>query len=126
MTFGLEVQTHRQTLIRLADFPHELVCEVFHHAARLSTDFCLALCHLSSWTRGLALPHLYSTVILKIRKANDSFLKCIMNTPLSIIRPSLEPLKAAVRGLWVEARFARHKLPLASLCFICRSSALSV
>lgn len=84
-----------------ADFPPELVQEFVHHAACLSTGSCLALCRVSSWTRKLALPHLYSTVILKTHLQKKHFLECLSRSPFTSVHLHFEP-KKEVRGIWVE------------------------
>jgi hypothetical protein len=83
------------------DFPPELVQEFLRYAARLSTGFCLTLCRVSSWTRRLALPYLYSTVILKTYAHSNHFLECLFRSPFSSIQPHFDP-KKAVRSLWLE------------------------
>ncbi|KII83396.1 hypothetical protein PLICRDRAFT_180475 [Plicaturopsis crispa FD-325 SS-3] len=47
-----------------AAFPPEIILYIFHLAAASSTQACLSLCLVASWTRALALPHLLRTVTL--------------------------------------------------------------
>jgi hypothetical protein len=47
------------------DLPPELVDHIFRYGCILSTSFCFALSRTSSWTRKLALPYIYSTMIFK-------------------------------------------------------------
>ncbi|KII89792.1 hypothetical protein PLICRDRAFT_566164 [Plicaturopsis crispa FD-325 SS-3] len=55
------------------DLPNELVLSVFKFAAASSFETCLALTLVASWTRVLALPHLYSTVVLTNHNAFTAF-----------------------------------------------------
>ncbi|KAF4568158.1 hypothetical protein EYR40_010446 [Pleurotus pulmonarius] len=54
-------------------FPPEVVWHIFEHAARSSTPTCKALCLVNSWCRQLALPYLFSTVILPTKAAVKDF-----------------------------------------------------
>ncbi|RDB20343.1 hypothetical protein Hypma_012598 [Hypsizygus marmoreus] len=92
-----------QTLNRKVEIPPELVHEIFRYAAQISTPFCLTLCRVSSWTHELALPHLYSTAIIKNHQQNSQFIACLQRSPFTSIRQSDFEPALAVRDLWVEA-----------------------
>jgi hypothetical protein len=83
------------------ELPPELVHVIFHHAARWSTEFCLTLCRVSSWTRRLALPHLYSTVILKNHGSSSHYIKRLSKPPLTPPQYDFHP-KTVLRSLWNE------------------------
>ncbi|PPQ84614.1 hypothetical protein CVT25_015711 [Psilocybe cyanescens] len=86
------------------DFPPELINEIFHYGCILSTSFSLALCQISSWTRRLALPYLYSTAVIK-KHANTRSLSLALTpkfTPICPPSPHFAP-KDSVESLWVEA-----------------------
>ncbi|KII89728.1 hypothetical protein PLICRDRAFT_39884 [Plicaturopsis crispa FD-325 SS-3] len=55
------------------DLPDELVLSVFNFAAASSLQTCLALTLVASWTRVLAIPHLFSTVVLTNHNAFLAF-----------------------------------------------------
>ncbi|KJA18183.1 hypothetical protein HYPSUDRAFT_45501 [Hypholoma sublateritium FD-334 SS-4] len=84
-----------------AILPPEIVDHIFRYACILSTSFCLALCESSSWTRKLAIPYLYSTIVVtKLRKAmtlSAALGLQLVNSPI----PNFVP-KAHVRSIWIE------------------------
>lgn len=90
--------------ISLVDFPPEMVNEILHYGCILSTSFCLALCQISSWTRKLALPYLYSTVVIKKHSSNQSLLLALTPKFTPICSPSPQfSLKDCIENLWVKA-----------------------
>ncbi|KII89727.1 hypothetical protein PLICRDRAFT_562359 [Plicaturopsis crispa FD-325 SS-3] len=59
------------------DLPNELVLSVFDFAAASSRQTCLTLTLVASWTRTLALPHLFSTVVFTSHTASRRFLRAL-------------------------------------------------
>ncbi|KII89793.1 hypothetical protein PLICRDRAFT_566489 [Plicaturopsis crispa FD-325 SS-3] len=59
------------------DLPDELVLSVFNLAAASSRQTCLSLTLVASWTRTLALPHLFSTVVLTSHTASRTFARAL-------------------------------------------------
>ncbi|KAF8959446.1 hypothetical protein BDZ97DRAFT_1395061 [Flammula alnicola] len=82
--------------------PLELVDHILQYACILSTSFCLALSQLSKWTRQLALPYLYSTIIIKKLRTATVLPHILQTTPYHSPIPAFLP-KVHVRSLWIEA-----------------------
>ena len=84
-----------------AILPAEIVDHIFRYACILSTSFCLTLCQSSSWTRKLAIPYLYSTIVVtKIRNAMilpQALGRTLVSNPI----PNFQP-KAHVRNIWID------------------------
>ncbi|KAF5309235.1 hypothetical protein D9619_012716 [Psilocybe cf. subviscida] len=80
--------------------PTEIVILICDEACRISPTFCLSLSQTSTWTRRLAMPHLYSTVIItKLRTAYS--IPSILQPPAAVLSdPSLAPA-SHVRNLWI-------------------------
>ncbi|KDR74293.1 hypothetical protein GALMADRAFT_575278 [Galerina marginata CBS 339.88] len=100
------LDAHSET--KISDLPPELVDNIFHYACILSTSFCVALCQISTWTRRLALPYLYSTVVLKDMAAQEAFSRNLLprTVPIHPPQPDFHPTKY-VRSLWTEAVSSR-------------------
>ncbi|KAF9530950.1 hypothetical protein CPB83DRAFT_904934 [Crepidotus variabilis] len=80
--------------------PPELRQHVLRYACILSTSFCVALSNLSSWTRTLALPYLYTTIVVKKYAMSASFWLAI-SKPLPVAQlPDFRP-SACVKSLWI-------------------------
>ena len=95
--------------------PAELVHEVFHYGCILSTSFSLALCQLSTWTRKLALPYLFNTVVIRKLGASESFYRSLAE--IDLIRPPTVDFDPSnhVQNLWIKAVYNRI-LRLFSMC----------
>jgi hypothetical protein len=59
----MQLQTESQSI--LAKLPNELVIDILRLAAEASQETCLSLSLVSSWTRDLALPSPFATVVIK-------------------------------------------------------------
>ncbi|KAF9457261.1 hypothetical protein BDZ94DRAFT_256391 [Collybia nuda] len=90
------------TIVPYPELPPELVHNIFHYAARRSTPFCLVLCQVSRWTRELALPHLYSTVIIKNHSASSDYIKYLGKYYFKFLQHDFQPT-TALRSLWIAA-----------------------
>ena len=83
-----------------APLPLELVLKVFNVAASSSSQSCYNLCLVSSWARHIALPHLFTTIIIKNQVAIEPFFEQIATRPRD--PPNAEFLPAPqVRNLWM-------------------------
>lgn len=91
-----------QPNVQWGDLPPELVYEIFHTTARLSTTFCLTLCQVSTWARQLALPHLYSTVITKTHGTTSQYNRRLHKAASDPSNGCFEP-KTALRSIWNES-----------------------
>jgi len=65
----------------LASLPNELVIHILKLAAASSRESCLSLCLVSSWTRDLALPYLFTTVVLKSITEAERFHERLVGKP---------------------------------------------
>jgi hypothetical protein len=84
------------------DLPPELVEYVFRCGCILSTSFCLALCQTSSWTRILALPYLYSTIIIKNRQTARLISRNLVERKTDSLNPGLL-LRNYIRSVYVDS-----------------------
>lgn len=80
--------------------PPEVVEHVLHRGCAVSRQFCLALCLVSSWTRRLALPYLYSTVVLETQSSISSFYHAVARRRYDSL--AVPPACLYVYGLWVK------------------------
>ncbi|KAL0948870.1 hypothetical protein HGRIS_008989 [Hohenbuehelia grisea] len=83
------------------DLPTELVIYILETTAQISVQFCLTLSLVSSWTRRLALPHLFTTVVLKDNTSFFKFLEPLDKQPPKHPWPDCRPLHH-VQNLWLE------------------------
>lgn len=99
--------------VKLADFPSELVHEILQYASCMSTHFCLTLCRVSAWTRHLALPHLYSTIVITDRTKCAKLCVALSEPCQSRDTAPLIP-KTWVRNVWlnVDSAAADHILTI--------------
>ncbi|KAF8075803.1 hypothetical protein FPV67DRAFT_1469323 [Lyophyllum atratum] len=100
----------------LEELPLELVNVIFRHASQGSLKI---LCEVADWTRTLALPHLYSSPILKTDSSTSRFLECLERNPWSLYRPldnNFQP-RTTVCNLWIET-ISRSKsiIPIFEAC----------
>lgn len=102
MASGLKTESQLQNIVPYPELPPELVHNIFHYAARRSTPFCLTLCRVSSWARQLALPHLYSTVILRDHNSSSNYMKYLRKSPFKPPQIDFQPT-TVLRSLWIEA-----------------------
>jgi hypothetical protein len=84
------------------DLPPELVDYVFRCGCILSTSFCLALCQTSAWTRKLALPYLYSTIIIKNTQTARHIYRTVVEHPTDSLYPGLL-LRNYIRSVYVDS-----------------------
>lgn len=82
------------------DLPPELVEQVLSRGCTISTQLCLSLCLVSSWTRRLALTYLYSTVTLDTQSSISMFHRAIAKSESPSSR--IPPARLYVRGLWIK------------------------
>lgn len=87
----------------LVEFPPELVQEIFHYGAQISTTFCVTLCSVSKWTRTLALPHLYATVIVGGLRKSAKFVAALREPPSDLVLKLGSHPGLAVHNLLIEA-----------------------
>jgi hypothetical protein len=73
-------------------------------ASGSSPQTCLSLCLVASWTRKLALPHLFSTIIL------------IHSSAVLILNPDPEERKQFVRNVWCRRNWPKAILACTRLC----------
>ncbi|KAJ3561257.1 hypothetical protein NP233_g10304 [Leucocoprinus birnbaumii] len=86
------------------DLPTEVVEHVFHCGCSTFSELCLTLCLVSSWTRRLALPHLYSIVKLETQASLVAFHRAIAQGMTSVHSESdtrFPPPRLHVRSLWI-------------------------
>jgi hypothetical protein len=81
--------------------PTEVVILIFHEACSISPTFCRSLSQTSIWTRRLALPHLWSTLL--ITKLNTAYsIPNILRQPVAALSdPPFIPA-SHVRSLWID------------------------
>ncbi|KAF8905773.1 hypothetical protein CPB84DRAFT_564819 [Gymnopilus junonius] len=96
------IKAGSQAKTSILDLPTELVVDIFHYACCLSTSFSSALCQLSTWTRKIALPYLFLTVIIKKLGNKQGFTKVLNQGPSHPSTPDFKP-KDYVESLWLEA-----------------------
>ncbi|KAF8890367.1 hypothetical protein BD779DRAFT_1671333 [Infundibulicybe gibba] len=82
--------------------PPELVHKIFLHAAESSTSSCRTLCEVSTWTRCLALPHLYTTVSITSHTTASQLLSAVTTPPVLPPNPTFHPADA-VQNIWITA-----------------------
>ncbi|KAF9449481.1 hypothetical protein P691DRAFT_703126 [Macrolepiota fuliginosa MF-IS2] len=82
------------------DLPPEVIEHVLHRGCAVDRHFCLTLCLVASWTRRLALPYLYSMVMLETQSSILNFDRVITKTKNS--SSAVLPARIHVRSLWVE------------------------
>ncbi len=82
------------------NLPPELVEQVFHSGCAISKQLSLSLCLVSSWARCLALPHLYTAVVLENQSTISTFHRTVVKS--EVRSDVLSPARLYVRGLWVE------------------------
>ncbi|KAF8876150.1 hypothetical protein BD779DRAFT_1561236 [Infundibulicybe gibba] len=66
--------------------PRELVIKIFLCAVQSSTSCCLALCAVSTWARHIALPHLYTTVLINHTSAELFLSTTAIPLPADFVR----------------------------------------
>ncbi|KAF8192955.1 hypothetical protein BJ912DRAFT_961518 [Pholiota molesta] len=79
------------------DLPPELVDHILRYACILSPSFCLVLSQTSSWARKLALPYLYSTMILKDVRTTKLVWENMVKRPIDD-----QALGYHVRSVWTK------------------------
>lgn len=92
----------QKTADMLSQLPMELITYILCDACLLSTSFCTALSDLSKWTRTLALPFLYRTIVIKKQGPSAAFSQLVSEIPIYSPQPHFKP-KDHVKNLWVSA-----------------------
>lgn len=64
-----------------AQFPNELICEIFEHAAASDLPTALSLSRVSSWVNHLVEPLVYHTVVLSTARSVTSFISALAQKP---------------------------------------------
>lgn len=83
-----------------SNLPTEIVISILHEACRISPNFCLSLSQTSIWTRRLAMPHLYFTIIITKLPTAYSILKILEQPVVALSDSSFIPAPH-VRSLWI-------------------------
>ncbi|KAF8876165.1 hypothetical protein BD779DRAFT_1677914 [Infundibulicybe gibba] len=101
--------------------PSELIYEILLHAAKSSTSSCRTLCQVSTWTRCLALPHLYTTVFTTPQTLPMLYLS--LGSPPVLPPDSSFDQVTAVQNLWLAFRSERptHNLLKIRIVQRCRN-----
>ncbi|KJA18192.1 hypothetical protein HYPSUDRAFT_145328 [Hypholoma sublateritium FD-334 SS-4] len=84
-----------------ATLPPEIVDHIFRYACVLSTSFCLALSQSSVWTREIAIPYLYSTIVVTKKHTAMLLPAVLRHTPINSPIPNFLP-QTHVRSIWLE------------------------
>jgi hypothetical protein len=86
----------------LAELCNELVIYIFKIASATSRESCLALSLVATWTREIALPYLFETLLLKSHSKAKLFTNYVLNH---------RNLATFIRNLWLPPAYTEHQPP---------------